>query len=183
MGGIAHPTGGNRQLARSVVSIVITTLALAAVGAHLLWPALPIDVITLALIGIAILPWLGPILESIEFPGGFKATLREVKDATLREIEETTREAKEASQAALSRTEEVHQTAQAILGQTQAVKETAQAALSQTEVVKETAQAALSQTQGVKDAAQAALSETQGVKDAAQAALSRVEEINKKISE
>jgi hypothetical protein len=169
MGGIAHPTGGNRQLARSVVSIVITTLALAAVGAHLLWPALPIDVITLALIGIAILPWLGPILESIEFPGGFKATLREVKDATLREIEETTREAKEASQAALSRTEEVHQTAQAILLQTQAVTETAQAALSQTQVVKE--------------AAQTALYETQAVTETARAALSRVEEINKKISE
>jgi methyl-accepting chemotaxis protein len=137
------------------VSILITTIALAAVVAHLIWPDLAIDAIALALVGIAILPWLGPILESIELPGGFKASFREVKE-TIQEVKETT-------EAALSRTEEVHQTAQAALSETQAVKETAQAALSETQAVKETAQAALSETQAVKETAQAALSRTEEV--------------------
>jgi hypothetical protein len=129
------------MLGRVFVSIAITVVALAGIGVHLFWPGLPIDAIALALVGIAILPWLGPILESIELPGGFKATLREVK--------ETTQEVKETTEAALSRTEEVHQTAKAALSQTQEVKETAQAALSETQAVKETAQAALSRTEEI----------------------------------
>jgi hypothetical protein len=176
MSGIAHPTGGaNRQMGRAnrqergganqqggriVVSIVVTAVALAFVVAHLIWPDLEIDAIALAFVGIAIVPWLGPLLESIEFPGGFKATFREVEQR-IEEVKKTTDEA-------LTRTEEVHQTAQAALSETQAVKETAQAALSE--------------TQEVKEAAQAALSETQEVKEAAQAALSRTEEIDKKVS-
>jgi ABC-type multidrug transport system fused ATPase/permease subunit len=135
-------TGGrNRQMQRAVVSIVITTVALAAVVAHLIWPDLAIDAIALALVGIAILPWLGLILESIEWPGGFNATVREVK--------ETTEEVKETTQAALSETQAVKETAQEALSQTQEVKETAQAALSETQAVKETAQAALSRTEEI----------------------------------
>jgi methyl-accepting chemotaxis protein len=163
-------------MARRMVSIVITTVAIAAIVAHLLRPALAIDVIALVLVGIAILPWLGPILESIELPGGFKATLREVKDATLREVEKTTQEAKATAQAALSRSEEVHQTAQATLSETRAVKEVAQALLSQTQVVKEVARATLSETHAVKE-------QTQAVKETAQAALFHSAEIDKKVSE
>jgi hypothetical protein len=165
MSGIAHPTGGaNRQMGRAnrqergganqqeggganqqggriVVSIVVTAVALAFVVAHLIWPDLEIDAIALAFVGIAIVPWLGPLLESIEFPGGFKATFREVEQR-IEEVKKTTDEA-------LTRTEEVHQTAQAALSETQAVKETAQAALSETQEVKEAAQAALSRTEEI----------------------------------
>ena len=185
MSGIAHPTGGvNRQMGRAnrqerggatqqegggatqqegrvVVSIAVTAVALAFVVAHLIWPDLEIDAIALAFVGIAIVPWLGPLLESIEFPGGFKANFREVQQR-IKEVAKTTDEA-------LTRTEEVHQTAQDALSATQAVKETAQDALSETRAVKETAQAALSATQAVKETAQAALS--------------RAEEIDKKVSE
>jgi len=177
MSGIAHPTGGvNRQMGRAnrqegggatqqggriVVSIVVTAVALAFVVAHLIWPDLEIDAIALAFVGIAIVPWLGPLLESIEFPGGFKANFREVQQR-IEEVKKTTDEA-------LTRTEEVHQTAQDALSATQAVKETAQDALSETRAVKETAQDALS--------------ETRAVKETAQAALSRAEEIDKKVSE
>jgi hypothetical protein len=168
--GICPPgrRGGNRQLVRGVVSFVITTVALAAVVVHLVWPALAIDVIALVLVGIGILPWLGPILESIELPGGFKATLREVrevKDATLREVKETTQEAKETAQAALSQTEEVHQTAQATLAQTQAVHQTAQTTLAELQAVKETTQAVLGELQASIETAEAALSQTAKVID------------------
>jgi len=166
---------------RVIVSIVVTLVALAFVVAHLIWPDLEIDAIALAFVGIAIVPWLGPLLESIEFPGGFKATFREV-EARIQEVHQTTQDVKETAQEALSQTQDVKETAQAALTETQAVRETAQAALTETQAVKETAQEALSQTQDVKEAAQAALTETQAVKETAQEALSRTEEINKKVS-
>ena len=109
------PTSG-----RVLVSIVVSLVALAFVVAHLIWPDLEIDAIALAFVGIAIVPWLGPLLESIEFPGGFKATFREV-EARIQEVQQTTQDVKETAQAALT--------------ETQAVKETAQAALSRTEEI------------------------------------------------
>ena len=155
--GEATPTSREEQpntSGRVVVSVVVTLVALAFVVAHLIWPDLEIDAIALAFVGIAIVPWLGPLLESIEFPGGFKATFREV-EARIQEVQQTTQD----------------------------VKETAQEALSQTQDVKEMAQAALAETQAVKETAQAALTETQAVKETAQEALSRTEEINKKVSD
>jgi methyl-accepting chemotaxis protein len=206
MSGIAHPTGGaNRQMGRAkrqqegggatqqtaggatqqtgrlLVSIAVTAVAFGFILLHLIWPGLEIDAIALAFAGIAIVPWLGPLLESIEFPGGFKATFREV-EARIQEVQQTTQDVKETAQEALSQTQDVKETAQAALTETQAVKETAQEALSQTQDVKEAAQAALTETQAVKETAQAALTETQAVKETAQAALTRTEEINKKVS-
>ena len=142
-GGATQQEGGGatQQGGRVVVSIAVTAVALAFVVAHLIWPDLEIDAIALAFVGIAIVPWLGPLLESIEFPGGFKANFREVQQR-IEEVKKTTDEA-------LTRTEEVHQTAQDALSATQAVKETAQAALSETRAVKETAQAALSRAEEI----------------------------------
>ena len=142
-GGAPQQEGGGapQQGGRVVVSIVVTAVALAFVVAHLIWPDLEIDAIALAFVGIAIVPWLGPLLESIEFPGGFKANFREVQQR-IEEVKKTTDEA-------LTRTEEVHQTAQDALSETQAVKETAQAALSETQEVKEAAQAALSRAEEI----------------------------------
>ncbi|MFF2078332.1 hypothetical protein ACFVXG_26695 [Kitasatospora sp. NPDC058162] len=57
-----------------------SSVTLAAIGlalAHLLSPGAAIDAVTLALVGIAVLPWLGPIFTSIELPGGVKAQYRE----------------------------------------------------------------------------------------------------------
>jgi hypothetical protein len=119
--------GAPQQGGRVVVSIVVTAVALAFVVAHLIWPDLEIDAIALAFVGIAIVPWLGPLLESIEFPGGFKANFREVQQR-IEEVKKTTDEA-------LSETQAVKETAQAALAETQAVKETAQAALSRAEEI------------------------------------------------
>jgi hypothetical protein len=142
-GGAPQQEGGGapQQGGRVVVSIVVTAIALAFVAAHLIWPDLEIDAIALAFVGIAIVPWLGPLLESIEFPGGFKANFREFQQR-IEEVEKTTDEA-------LTRTEEVHQTAQEALTRTEEVHQTVQEALTETQAVKETAQAALSRTEEI----------------------------------
>ena len=119
---------------RVAVSIAVTLVALAFVVAHLIWPDLEIDAIALAFVGIAIVPWLGPLLESIEFPGGFKATFREVEER-IQEVQQTTQSVKETAQEALSQTQDVKEAAQAALTETKVVKETAQAALSRTEEI------------------------------------------------
>ena len=56
----------------AIVSICITAAALAAGAARLIWPTLTIDSVTVALIVIAVVPWLAPIFKSLEMPGGFK---------------------------------------------------------------------------------------------------------------
>lgn len=65
---------------RQVVSLGALLLALA----HIIWPQLAIDAIALALIVIAILPWLAPLIKSLELPGGWKVELQELQKAASR---------------------------------------------------------------------------------------------------
>ena len=51
---------------------VITVASLALIGVHLLWPNFRIDTITLFLLAAAAIPWLLPLLKSIQLPGGLK---------------------------------------------------------------------------------------------------------------
>ena len=62
-----------------LVSIFITTAALLISAAHLLWPAVQIDAITLGLLVLAVVPWLAPLFKSIELPGGWKVEFQELK--------------------------------------------------------------------------------------------------------
>ena len=60
-------------------------LTLGALGlalVHLIWPSLAIDAITLGLLVIAVIPWLAPLIKSVELPGGWKVELQEMQDAT-----------------------------------------------------------------------------------------------------
>jgi hypothetical protein len=66
------------------LKLIVTLGALSLVLAHLIWPSLAIDGITLGLVAIAIIPWLAPLVKSLEFPGGWKVELREMKAATER---------------------------------------------------------------------------------------------------
>lgn len=50
----------------------ITVVALFVALAHLIWPSLTIDAITVTLLFIALVPWLTPLFKSLEFPGGWK---------------------------------------------------------------------------------------------------------------
>lgn len=59
---------------RRTVTLVALVLALA----HLLFPSLAIDAITLGLLAVAIIPWLAPLVKSLELPGGWKVELQEM---------------------------------------------------------------------------------------------------------
>jgi len=63
------------------VQISITALAVVVIIVHLIWPSLSIDWITLALLVVAILPWLAPLFKSVEFPGGWKIEFQELQKA------------------------------------------------------------------------------------------------------
>ena len=49
--------------------------------ARLIWPMIKIDAISLGLIIVAILPWLSSLIESAEFPGGWKIKFRDIERA------------------------------------------------------------------------------------------------------
>ena len=61
--------------------IFVTTVALLVVIVHALLPNITIDSISLVLLVIAVLPWLIPLLKSLEFPGGWKLEFQELQQA------------------------------------------------------------------------------------------------------
>lgn len=61
--------------------ITISVLALLLALGHLLYPSVRIDAVTLALLVIAILPWLGSVFRSVELPGGLKVEYKELEKA------------------------------------------------------------------------------------------------------
>jgi hypothetical protein len=63
------------------ISISISSVAVVLAGLHLAFPSWAIDAKTLVLVGIAILPWLGTVFESLELPGGWKVKYRDLKEA------------------------------------------------------------------------------------------------------
>jgi hypothetical protein len=65
---------------RQIISLGALLIALV----HIIWPQLAIDAIALALIVIAILPWLAPLVKSLELPGGWKVEFQELQKAELR---------------------------------------------------------------------------------------------------
>ena len=66
----------NSCLLKSVITLPALLLALA----HLIYPALNVDAITVTLLIIALVPWLSAIFKSLEFPGGWKIEFREIKE-------------------------------------------------------------------------------------------------------
>ncbi len=62
--------------------ILITVAAAAALIAHFVWPDLEADATTIALVALALFPWLKSIIRSIELPGGVKIELAEAKAVT-----------------------------------------------------------------------------------------------------
>ncbi len=61
--------------------LFITAAALLVALAHLIFPSVTIDFVTVVLLLVAVLPWIAPIVKSVELPGGFKIQLQDVKDA------------------------------------------------------------------------------------------------------
>lgn len=63
------------------IRIGISVVAGLIAAAHIIWPNLSIDSITIALFIIAIIPWLVPLIKSLELPGGYKFELQDLEIA------------------------------------------------------------------------------------------------------
>jgi hypothetical protein len=63
---------------------VITLGALALALVHIIWPELSIDAITLVLVVIAVVPWLAPLVKSLQLPGGWKVEFPDLQKAASR---------------------------------------------------------------------------------------------------
>jgi hypothetical protein len=59
----------------------ITSCAILVALAHIIWPKLTIDAITVTLIFIALVPWLAPLFKSLELPGGLKIEFQDFERA------------------------------------------------------------------------------------------------------
>jgi hypothetical protein len=86
---LAEPTSGDQgtqgsrgmsalSISAIVLSAVITVAALAGVIVHLAEPNMQVDSIVVALLVIAIIPWLGLIFKSVEIPGLFKGEFQDL---------------------------------------------------------------------------------------------------------
>ncbi len=64
-----------------ITQITITIVALIIAAVHLKCPDLKIDLITLTLLLVAVVPWLAPIFKSLELPGGWKIEFQELQKA------------------------------------------------------------------------------------------------------
>lgn len=64
---------------RHIVAGVVSCVAIAVAVAHVVAPDLKIDNVTVALLVVAIVPWLRDLLNSIELPGGFKVEFKAVE--------------------------------------------------------------------------------------------------------
>lgn len=63
------------------LGVAITGAAVAFGVVHAIWPHLKIDSVTVVMVVIALVPWIGGIVQNIELPGGFKVGLREAQQA------------------------------------------------------------------------------------------------------
>lgn len=85
---------------RRRLGAAVSVVALLGAAAHLIWPGLKIDAITVLLVVVALVPWLGDLLESIELPGGWKVKYRDLQERQ-DALERSTAEASSTAQAAL----------------------------------------------------------------------------------
>jgi hypothetical protein len=81
--------------------VFLTVVAIAVAISHARWPDVKIDGVTLGLVVLAALPWLAPIIKSIELPGVGKIELQEVK-AQVEELRGQTASASQKADTALA---------------------------------------------------------------------------------
>jgi hypothetical protein len=63
------------------LKLVISGVAVALLVAHMVLPDVKLDAISLGFLVVAILPWLSGLFESMEFPGGWKISFRDLQRA------------------------------------------------------------------------------------------------------
>jgi len=74
------------KIGRSL-AVTITVFAVGLAVARIVWPSLNIDLVTVVFLVLAAIPWMLPVLKSLEFPGGIKIELRDVQAAARNIIE------------------------------------------------------------------------------------------------
>lgn len=57
---------------KRTVQIIISFIGGLLIIAHMIWPDLKVDSITVILFAVIIIPWLAPVFKTLEFPGGVK---------------------------------------------------------------------------------------------------------------
>jgi len=72
------------------LKLLISIAAGVLIIVHIIWPNLTIDVITLGLLVVLILPWLTSIIKSAEFPGGWKIEFQDIQSAGAKVAEDNT---------------------------------------------------------------------------------------------
>jgi hypothetical protein len=75
------------------LGVGVSAVAIGAAISHLIWPNAKIDTITVLFVVVALLPWLGSLLESIELPGGWKVKYRSLEER-IEQTEQTSTETK-----------------------------------------------------------------------------------------
>ena len=71
----------SREMPGKRLRLFITVAALLVALGHLIFPSVTIDFVTVVLLLIAVVPWIAPIVKSVELPGGFKIQLQDVEEA------------------------------------------------------------------------------------------------------
>jgi len=61
------------------IKIVISLVTVILAVVHILCPKINIDIITIVLIALAIIPWLEPLFKSVELPGGLKFEFQDLQ--------------------------------------------------------------------------------------------------------
>jgi hypothetical protein len=74
-----QPSSASAGSRRWLVSVIVSAAALFLAVVHLLRPKLNIDAITIVLIVVAALPWLGSVFKAIDLPGGWRVEYRELR--------------------------------------------------------------------------------------------------------
>lgn len=78
------------------ICAIVTTVAVAVALIHLIWPDLKIDVVTVLLLVIAILPWLRGVVDSVDVPVLGSVKFREMQKQVIVREQQETREAVQA---------------------------------------------------------------------------------------
>jgi hypothetical protein len=71
--------GNMNEIRRTQILITLAALIVAII--HVAYPNITIDATTVFLLAVAVLPWLIPLVKSLEFPGGWKVEFQELEEA------------------------------------------------------------------------------------------------------
>ncbi|MDZ4792685.1 MAG: hypothetical protein SGI83_00245 [Bacteroidota bacterium] len=65
--------------AKQTIKIIITAVAILVAAAHIIFPGIKIDMITVALLAMCFIPWVEPLFKSVGLPGGIQFEFQDLK--------------------------------------------------------------------------------------------------------